>query len=105
VEFLAFWHELPNGERRIRAECSSCRHFLRFLPHLPVFVRMADENEDPAALLDLLTQCEERGVRLVSDGVRVDFGTGDWPKTTPDMRTAIKRYRHRLATMIGKRTQ
>ena len=47
-EFLAFWHELANGERRIRAECTFCRHFLKFLPHLLEFVHLADENEQPA---------------------------------------------------------
>jgi hypothetical protein len=102
--FVTFWHVLATGDRRIRAECAFCRRFLKFLPHLPEFIHLADENEQPAGLLDLLAQCEDRGIRLVSDGQRVDFAAGDWKKATVEMRTLVKRYSHRLAGMIGKGT-
>jgi uncharacterized protein (DUF3820 family) len=102
--FLAFWHELRDGDRRIRAECRQCRKFLKFLAHTPEFMQMADVNEPTAGLLDLLTQCDERGVRLVSDGERIDFAPGDWHKATPEMRTLVKRYTHQLAKLVGKRT-
>jgi hypothetical protein len=101
-EFLAFWMEDRAGGRRIRAECVTCRRFMKFLSLTPENIARADAAENPAGMLDLLTQCEDRGIKLASDGARVDFAEDGWRQATPEMRMLVRRYSHRLAGLLGK---
>jgi hypothetical protein len=93
------WHEDSLGRRRIKRVCA-CGSSLGFAPHVPEFIAMADAAAAPTAILDVLTQCEERGIELVSDGKAVRVVSG-WERLTPELKAKIGQCRHQLAKLIG----
>jgi hypothetical protein len=96
------WMEDSRGEQRIQRLCA-CGRALGFAPHLPEFVALADAAASPTAVLDVLTECEEKGIELRSDGKSVHVSRG-WDRLTVPLRQKLAQCRHGLAMMLGEQT-
>jgi hypothetical protein len=96
------WLQTRNGGRQIRRTCGRCGEWLGSAPHVEPFISLANAAASATPVLDVLTRCEELGIRLRSDGAAVGFaGPEDWKKATPELRNLVRQCRHSLAKMIG----
>jgi uncharacterized protein (DUF3820 family) len=100
--FAVCWQEVRSGERRIRAECMKCGRWLSWLPVAEPWIRQADANANPTALLDALTRLDELDARLESDGQTVWVHHRDWRRVPPDLHAIVRQCSHQLAKMIGR---
>src|SRR5262245_39258080 len=73
------WMEDCRGRRCIRRTCRRCQAGLGFAPLVGPYTTWADQAASATSILDVLTLCEEQGLRLQSDGQVADFaGAEDW---------------------------
>jgi hypothetical protein len=97
------WLQTRNGGRQISRRCSRCGEWLGSAPHVEPFVSRADAAASATPVLDVLTGCEELGIRLRSDGAAAGFASyEDCRKAPQELRALVRQCRHSLARMIGK---
>jgi hypothetical protein len=97
------WYEDRLGRRRIRRECGRCGASLGFAPTVEPFVFLADGNASATPILDTLVLAAELKVGLKSDGVTVDFATGDdGRRAPPRLRALLNQCRATLGRLLGR---
>jgi hypothetical protein len=97
------WYQDRLGRRQIRRTCGRCGKPLGFAPQAEPFVGLADAAACPTAVLDVLAQCEESGIRLRSDGEVADFATrADYLRAGPALRNKLAQCRSLLGRLLGK---
>jgi uncharacterized protein (DUF3820 family) len=96
------WMEDRRGQRRIRATCS-CGRYLCFLPIVEPWIFCANENASPAPVLDVLTQLEDLGVELQSDGRKVWVAGADDRRVPAELHVTIRQCAYQLARLLGRR--
>jgi hypothetical protein len=94
------WQQMKNGRWHIRVECDGCGLFLQFAPQVEPYMTYADRNASGAAILDVLVQCEELGIELLSDGQTVRFH--DNHRAPPGLRSLLRQCSHDLARLMGR---
>jgi hypothetical protein len=99
---IAHWQEDCAGGRRIRGECVRCGRFLCWLPQLEPWIRQADYNASPTPVLDVLTQLDDLGIELESDGHSMQVPLQDWQRVPPELHALIRQCSHQLARMLGR---
>jgi hypothetical protein len=77
---------------------------LTFLPIVEPFIEHANAAASNTPLLDALTQLEDLGVTLRSDGSSCWIPYRDLPKVPPDLQDVVHQCNHQLAKMLGKIT-
>ena len=100
--FSCSWDEDAGGHRRVRASCARCGRFLTYLPSQPPYTDQADAMGSGTDLLDVLTELEERGVELHSDGRRTWV---DWPECQRlplRLQALLRSCSHQLALLLGR---
>jgi hypothetical protein len=97
------WFEDRLKRRQVRRSCGRCGKHLGFAPQVPPYTTLADAAASPTAVLDVLTQCEELGIALKSDGQAADFATREdslWAE--PTLRERVAQCRATLGRLLGK---
>jgi hypothetical protein len=96
------WLQTRHGRRQIRRTCGHCGEWLGSAPQIEPYLSRANAAASATPVLDVLTRCEELGIRLRSDGAAVNFASSeDWHRATPGLRNLVRQCRHSLAKMIG----
>jgi hypothetical protein len=98
AELRCTFREDSLQRRFIRGECSICHRHVATLPNIEPYLRQAEANSSPTALLDVLISLDETGNTLASHGrtVQVD---GD---LTQQQRGLLRQCGPSLARMIGR---
>jgi hypothetical protein len=98
-DVVAQWQQDKTGERRIRAECTSCHGFLRFLPQIEPYLSQADARASAARPEEVLADLRRRGLLVASDGGECWFA--DFQSASADDRALLREFSHSIAVLIG----
>jgi hypothetical protein len=97
------WEEDSLGRKRLRGDCSRCGRFCDFPPCVPPYTTAADAHASPTPVLDVLTQLDELGLELVSDGKAVRVAAQDVPRVPAELLRLVRQCRHELARLLRQR--
>jgi hypothetical protein len=97
------WMQVAGGGQRIKLTCADCGRSGGFAPHTPEYVAQADAGASPTAVLDVLTECEEQGITLASNGETGGFASyADWQRASPELRAKVAQCRVSLGRMMRR---
>jgi len=101
LQYRCRWTEDRLGRRQVRRECANCGTWRGFAPRRAPFTDEADAAASDSAALDVLTQCEDLGLELRSDGRAADFAGADWLRAPPELSARLRECRGQLGRLLG----